>query len=128
MPYKYRERLKKGGDRFDQVNTVSISYARYQGNTIEVVSASTVLLNPQIIDPNGALVRTERQLFIINIRDLVDDFGYFLPRLGDTILTSDVERFEIIRESDNSPIFQYVTADRTVEHGRIILTTQRIER
>jgi len=128
MTYQYRERLKKGGDRFAQVNTTTISYQCYEGGVVEELEASMVLQSPQTVDPEGALVRTERQQFTLNIRDLVDGTRYFLPYMGDIIWTSNTEKYEVIRESENSPMFKYVTADRSIDHARIIITTQRMAR
>ena len=127
MAYSYRERLKTGGDRFAEVNDMLISYKRYNGATISGIRASPVLINPLNIDPNTAIIRTERQQFIIHLDQLKEGSIPFLPVLGDVLVDDEAEEFEIVRESDNSPIYQFITADRTVAGGRIKITTQRIQ-
>lgn len=117
-----------GGNRFHTVNRMTITYTRIGGNAIQGIFASAILNNPMLVDPDGMMVRVEQQKFVFNLSDLMDNWVPFTPKLGEIIEDSYGQKFEIIRETQESPIFQYVTADRTLEGGRIIVNTQRIEK
>ena len=104
-----------------------VTYNRCNGNSIIEVPASAILRNPLTVSPNAAITRTERQQFSIDLSDLIDEGIAFLPIIGDIITTeSDDQQYEVIQEDDDSPVYQYITADRSTANGRILITTQRL--
>lgn len=122
MVYVYRDRLKKNSDRFETINTENVSYLPLGAINSIVIPVSLILRRPLIVSNPPAEVSFDRQWFSINVADLLNGNEPFLPSQGDRITRANGEVFEIVPESDDMPIYQYITSDRErmIVHSQVI--------
>ena len=122
MAYSYRDRLKKNSVRFRVINKENVSFTHVGALGPIVVSTSLVLRRPMLVTTPPTEVQFDRQWFIFDIADLIIGTEAFLPSQGDRIKRANGEEFEIVPETDDIPLYQYVTSDREriIVHSQVI--------
>lgn len=119
MSYNLSDRLSYVGERMEEINSETVTYSR--GVWSKTLPASPLATNGRTLDKFNIIHdHVIDQIWSMNVRDIVLGQEKTLPQVGDRIVRSLGEIYQVVT-AGNAP-YRYSTSNRE----RLIVATVRI--